>query len=187
MKLYRYFEYAHHAREFLDGHIRFGNLFKYKHIEKQKKCDPTEGTSNALVNGVSHSIFLDNLIFILSTSSELSLELANSHGRYVVEIHNSSLFEDRLNQSLMKMGISCFGEKIKSKFVRYTKGDAVVLQHITDSIFQKSLSYSYEREFRYSFILKDNSSHPKPDLLKSHIYLDIDESDLFFTPGIHKF
>lgn len=99
--LYRSFDKLEYAQAFINGQIRFKDIYEYRRIEDINRRDETEGESSYIDQyGTTHGgMFTEgNLIYVLCfsrTFSAMKYQKEN-FGRYVVKIKKPRLLAKKL-------------------------------------------------------------------------------------------
>jgi len=156
---YRAFSTLEHAEQFINGSIRFGNIYHYKRIEDEKRRDKTEGESHVVYDGTDkQGMFATNTIYINCCHRTLSAALKCNLGGYVVKINAPEQFAKDLTQALEQSEAKYFGG-IEGCFVEYTKGMETSIKPggyeiVRLSYCQKPPGFTPEEEFRFVAIRK---------------------------------
>ena len=157
--IYKVFNNESYARDFINGKIRFANIYYYKNIEDSKRKDISEGTGHVIYNDIPHkSMFASNQIFIFCFHKSLEAALESQFGDIIVEIINPKELADDISLCLSKQKDIHYGG-IEGIEIEYTyshkvtkEPDSFTMAQLTYG--QKPDSFSKEDEFRFVFIKK---------------------------------
>ena len=159
-QLYRYFDCAEHADQFIAGVVSMGLLDAYRDVNQSEmigaaRFDGQEGsvsTSSGLL--VSHK-YLGNLIRVVCCSTVLDERLKAEFGGFIVRIEDAQGFGRLLAEALEAKPYVKIG--LQHQAVSY--GDEPIpisdYEFIESQLFTKPASYSYQHEYRYAFVERD--------------------------------
>lgn len=155
--IYKVFNNKSYARDFLNGKIRFANIYYYKNIEDNKRKDISEGTGHVIYNNTPRqSMFASNEIFIFCFHKSLEAALESNFGDIIVEIKKPKELADNISLWLSKQNDKYYGgiEGIEIEYNyshKVTKEpDSLEMSKLTYG--QKPDSFYKEDEFRFVFI-----------------------------------
>jgi len=157
---YRSFTKLEYATQFLNGKIRFGNIYKYIDIEDEKLRDQTEGEGHVNINGMSyHSMFASNGIYIYCFHRDFESAKQANLGPIIVEICDPKSLAEAITNNLAVRNDKFFGG-IEGVIVEYDKGNARTKELSNSEIARLAYSqkpkepFHIENEFRFIVISK---------------------------------
>lgn len=157
--VYRAFSKRKYAEQFMNGTIRFGNIYYYKRIEDENRRDRTEGESHVRYEGRDqHGMFASNAIYVLCCHRTMDAVKRNSLGNHVVLIRQPERFAEAISSAIENLPGKYFGGA-EGCTVEYTKGREVENKLSGQDIVrlaycQKPDTFSSEEEFRFVIIRK---------------------------------
>jgi hypothetical protein len=176
LRLYRFFDKAEYADDFVEGRFRIGNQERYHSPALGDRMDRTEGFSNYTKGGLQHEGSYTNSIYLLCCSLP-SVDLGkmrNKFGRYVVVIHNPvELAIDLdyfLNGDGTKPGVETVGAPVS-----YSKANTAGFeQHEEQGLVelplrQKPSGQGYEEECEFRYCLVDQSHAPASEFINVNL------------------
>ncbi len=157
----RAFEKREYAEEFLNGKIRFGRIYYYKHIEDETRRDRTEGESHIRYAGEDkHAMFASNVIYILCCHQTVKAARYNGQNKHIVLIRNPRRLADDITTTIRGLPGKYFGG-VEGCAVSYTKGhesqhDPSAQELAQLAYCQKPDRFQTDEEFRFVVIRKDS-------------------------------
>ena len=156
---YRAFDRHEYATEFLNGHIRFGNLCYYRGIEDDARRDRTEGESPVQVRGTNkHAMFASTVIYGLCLHKTIAAAVRRNPERHLVAVRDPMGFAQALSTALERMPGKYFGG-VEGCDNEYTKGQEIAVEPSSSDMARLAFSqrperFSPEAEFRFVIIRK---------------------------------
>ena len=159
--LYKVFNKKIYAEDFINGKIRFANIYYYRNIEDNIRQDMSEGTGRIMYNGTARqSSFANNSTFIFCCHKSLESALKSPFGNIIVEIKNPKEVADQISLYLSKHKDKYFGGiegiEIKYNYSHNMDKNPSSLEMATFTYSQKPHTFDKEDEFRFVFI-KENT------------------------------
>lgn len=157
--VYRAFSKAEYAEQFMNGNIRFGNIYYYKWIEDEQRRDRTEGESHLKYSGRDqHGMFVSNAIYVLCCHRTIDAAVRNCLGSHIVLIRHPKRFAEAITSAIENLPGTFFGG-VEGCTIEYTKGQEVEEKPSGYNIVrlaycQKPDRFSPEDEFRFAIIRK---------------------------------
>ncbi len=157
--LYRAFSRREYAQQFMNGIIRFGNIYYYKQIEDENRRDRTEGESHVRYRGIDQQgMFASNSIYILCCHQTMDAVKRNSLGTHIVLIRDPKRFAEAITLGIENLPGKYFGGA-EGCAIEYTKGHEVEKRPSGYEIArlaysQKPEAFRSEEEFRFAIIRK---------------------------------
>lgn len=160
MELFKYFETREFAEQFLAGVVSMNSLASYRDVERAEEMgaarfDKEEGAAKTYDGVVtSHKVF-GNLIRVFCCSTILNERLQSEFGNYVVRITDADAFGLLLADKVEQAPFALIGMQYQP--VSYGDeptciGDYVFVE---SQLFTKPAGYSYQCEYRYAFVERD--------------------------------
>lgn len=160
MELFKYFEKREFAKQFLAGVVSMNYLASYRDVERAEEMggarfDREEGTAKTYDGVVTSHKDFGNLIRVLCCSMTLSERLKTEFGEFVVRISDADAFGLLLANSVEDAPFAQIGMQHQS--VSYG-GEPICISDyvfVESQSFTKPAGYSYQCEYRYAFVERD--------------------------------
>ena len=160
MELFNYFDKAEFAERFLSGEVSMNSLASYRDLERAEEMgaarfDREEGTANTNDGVVtSHKLF-GNLIRVLCCSTILNEQLKAEFGEFVVRITDANAFGLLIAGVVEHASFTLIG--MQYQLVSYGDEPTCISDYVfvESQLFTKPTRYSYQHEYRYAFVERD--------------------------------
>ena len=160
MELFRYFDKAEFAERFCAGKVAMNSLSSYRDWESAEKMgaarfDRGEGAANTYDGVVTSHRLFGNLIRVFCCSTVLSERLKEEFGEFVVRIADANTFGHLLAQVLKDAPFAHIG--LQHQSVSYGDEPICITDYVfvESQLFTKPAGYSYQHEYRYAFVERD--------------------------------
>ena len=160
MELFKYFEKREFAEQFVAGVVSMNSLASYRDIEQADEMgaarfDRDEGAAKTYDGVVtSHKVF-GNLIRVLCCSTIFDEQLKEEFGEFVVRISDADAFGLLLASEVEHASFTLIGMQYQP--VSYGDEPICISDYVfvESQLFTKAAGYSYQHEYRYAFVERD--------------------------------
>ena len=171
MELFKYFEAREFAEQFLAGVVSMNSLAAYRDVERAEEMgaarfDREEGAAKTYDGVVtSHKVF-GNLIRVFCCSTTLNERLQTEFGNFVVRITDADVFGLLLAGEVEQAPFALKGMQYQP--VSYGDEPTCISDYVfvESQLFTKPAGYSYQCEYRYAFVERDELRQREGQLAK---------------------
>jgi hypothetical protein len=160
VELYRHFKEPEFAELFVNGVVSMGSLESYKDAERSEEMgaarhDREEGAAITCEGIVTSHKYFGNLVRVFCCSTMRDERLKEEFGEFVVRINDAEVFGLLLAEALEKEAFVLIG--MQHQPVSYTDEPICISEYVfvESQSFTKPASYSYQHEYRYAFVERD--------------------------------
>lgn len=160
LELFRYFDKVEFAERFLSGEVSMSSLASYRDLESAQELgaarfDGEEGAVKTYDGVVTSHKHFGNTIRVFCCSTVLSDKLKAEFGEFVVRIADANDFGVLLADAVEYATVALIG--VQHQSVSYGDEPLCISDYVfvESQLFTKPAGYSYQHEYRYAFVEKD--------------------------------